>query len=339
MTGADQNAGASAYDVVWLQAGSCGGCTMAALGADDLGFEAALAPFGVRLLYHPALSEHSGPAARALLEDLASGAVAFDALCVEGSVLGADFQKWGEGGFCDLIVRLAAQARDVVAIGSCAAWGGIPSAGANPAGADGLQYTDKKRGGALGAAFRSRSGRPVINVAGCAPHPGWIVETLAALAMDALEPRDLDAFARPRFYADHLAHHGCARNEYYEFKASAERFGQAGCMMEHLGCKATQAVGDCNQRKWSGGGGCTDAGFSCVACTQPGFEEPGAPFLETAKLAGIPTGLPRDMPKAWFVALAALSKSATPRRVRENALLEQPALGALSAGRAGDDGQ
>jgi ferredoxin hydrogenase small subunit len=25
------------------------------------------------------------------------------------------------------------------------------------------------------------------------------------------------------------------------------------------------------------------------------------------------------MPKAWFVALAALSKSATPRRVRENA--------------------
>jgi ferredoxin hydrogenase small subunit len=28
------------------------------------------------------------------------------------------------------------------------------------------------------------------------------------------------------------------------------------------------------------------------------------------------------MPKAWFVALAALSKSATPKRVRENAVAD-----------------
>lgn len=40
---------------------------------------------------------------------------------------------------------------------------------------------------------------------------------------------------------------------------------------------------------------------------------------KSAKLAGIPVGLPSDMPKTWFVALAALSKSATPRRVRLNA--------------------
>jgi ferredoxin hydrogenase small subunit len=30
-------------------------------------------------------------------------------------------------------------------------------------------------------------------------------------------------------------------------------------------------------------------------------------------------GLPLDMPKAWFMTLAALSKSATPARVRQNA--------------------
>jgi ferredoxin hydrogenase small subunit len=51
----------------------------------------------------------------------------------------------------------------------------------------------------------------------------------------------------------------------------------------------------------------------------PAFEDPAAPFQETAKVAGIPVGLPVDMPKAWFVALAALSKSATPPRVRQNA--------------------
>jgi hypothetical protein len=36
-------------------------------------------------------------------------------------------------------------------------------------------------------------------------------------------------------------------------------------------------------------------------------------------VAGIPIGLPTDMPKAWFVALASLSKSATPTRVKRNA--------------------
>jgi ferredoxin hydrogenase small subunit len=37
-------------------------------------------------------------------------------------------------------------------------------------------------------------------------------------------------------------------------------------------------------------------------------------------VAGIPIGLPTDMPKAWFVALASLSKSATPKRVKQNAV-------------------
>jgi ferredoxin hydrogenase small subunit len=37
-------------------------------------------------------------------------------------------------------------------------------------------------------------------------------------------------------------------------------------------------------------------------------------------------GLPIDMPKAWFVALAALSKSATPKRVRENSRSDHPLI-------------
>ena len=31
-------------------------------------------------------------------------------------------------------------------------------------------------------------------------------------------------------------HHACPKNEFYEYKASAEKPGQMGCMMEHLGC-------------------------------------------------------------------------------------------------------
>jgi hypothetical protein len=46
----------------------------------------------------------------------------------------------------------------------------------------------------------------------------------------------------------------------------------------------------------------------------------------TPKISGIPIGLPTDMPKAWFVALASLSKAATPRRLKENAARPMPVI-------------
>ncbi len=314
------------FNVLWLQAASCGGCTMSALAAEDGGLMRALGRFGIRLLWHPSLSEESGAEAVAILDDVAAGRVALDGLCIEGAVLdGPDgsgrFQMLSGTGrsMKDWIKTLAPRARHVVAIGSCAAYGGVPSAGINPTDAVGLQFAAWEPGGALGGHFRSASGMPVINISGCAPHPGWVVETLAALALDDTNPDDLDTLGRPRAIADHLAHHGCSRNEFYEFKASAARPSDRGCLMENLGCRATQAPGDCNLRRWNGFGSCTDGGFTCINCTSPGFESPAGPFQETAKVAGIPVGLPVDMPKAWFVALAALSKSATPQRVRANA--------------------
>lgn len=308
------------FSILWLQAGSCGGCTMSMLAADDVGLTHALARFGIRLLWHPSLSEETGAEAVRILEDAAAGRVAVDALCVEGAALtGPDgsgrFQLMSGTGkpLTHWIKAIAAQARHVVAVGSCAAFGGIPAAESNVTGAVALQHG---AGGLLGPDFRARGGLPVVNVAGCAPHPGWLVETLAELALT--DGCALDFLGRPRAFADHLAHHGCGRNEFYEFKASAARPSDRGCLMENLGCKATQAPGDCNIRRWNGHGSCTDAGYACINCTSPDFQDPGAPFTETAKVAGIPVGLPVDMPKAWFVALAALSKSATPKRVRAN---------------------
>ena len=206
-----------------------------------------------------------------------------------------------------------------VAVGSCAAWGGITAAGNNPTDACGLQFDEEHKGGLLGATFCTKGGLPVINVAGCPTHPNWVLETLMALASDLFDATQMDALGRPRFYADHLVHHGCTRNEFYEFKASAEKPSDLGCMMEHMGCKGTQVHADCNTRLWNGDGSCTRAGYACISCTEPGFQDPGHPFHVTPKIAGIPIGLPTDMPKAWFVALASLSKSATPKRVRENA--------------------
>ena len=311
--------------LLWLQSGGCGGCTLSWLGYDHGPLFEVLRSEGIELLWHPSISESGLDEALALLQDCAEGRQAVDILCLEGAVLrgphgSGGFHRFGGGQPMQAwLAALSARARHVVAIGSCAGYGGVTAAGSNPSGACGLQYDGDSSGGLLGPAFRDRSGLPVINVSGCPPHPDWITETLVALGHGRLRATDLDEFGRPRFYADQLVHHGCPRNEYYEFKASAEKPSDQGCLMEHLGCKGTQAHADCNLRLWNGSGSCLRGGYACIRCTEPGFEEPGHPFEATPKVAGIPLGLPADMPKAWFVALAALSKSATPQRVKENA--------------------
>jgi ferredoxin hydrogenase small subunit len=311
--------------LLWLQAGSCGGCTMAALEPGASGLFAELKASGVDLLWHPSVSEETGEEVLDIFARIESGEQGLGILCVEGSILRGPH---GTGKFnrlsgtsrtlLDLTRALAPLADYCMAVGSCAAFGGIPAADPDPTEACGLAYDGAESGGALGADYRSRAGLPVVNVAGCAPHPGWIVETLAGLAAGDLAASDLDSLGRPLFFAGHLAHHGCSRNEFYEFKASARVLSERGCMMEHLGCKATQAIGDCNQRAWNGGGSCTHAGFACISCTSPKFEAVRNTHV-TPKIGGIPVGLPLDMPKAWFMTLAALSKSATPPRVRKNA--------------------
>ena len=317
--------GRDPFTVLWLQAGSCGGCTMAVLEAGSRNLFDELCGRDIDVLWHPALSEATGSEVRSLLDDIENDRVHLDALCVEGTLMtgpkgSGRFQMSASFGrpFAHLVRDLAGHARYVVAVGTCSAFGGIPADKGDVAEATGLQYLDDQVGGLLGKGFVSGAGLPVINISGCAPHPGWIMETLSALSMDDLRGEDLDVLGRPRFISNHLAHHGCDRNEFYEFKASAATLSDRGCLMENLGCRATQAQGDCNLRGWNGEGSCTKGGFSCIACTAPGFQHIQN-YHETPKLAGIPVGLPVDMPKAWFVALAALSKSATPDRVRRNA--------------------
>ncbi len=311
--------------LLWLQASGCGGCTMSLLCAENPGLADLLADAGIELLWHPALSVETGAEARALLERIESGQQPLDILCVEGAIArgprgtGRYQMLSGTGrSLMDWVASLAPRAAHVVAVGSCAAYGGVTAAGGNPSDAVGLQYEGAHPGGLLPAGWRAGAGGPVINVAGCPTHPGWVTETLMMLA--AGEAVALDGYQRPRFYADHLVHHGCPKNEFYEYKASARELSQLGCMMENLGCIGTQAVGDCNTRPWNGEGSCTKGGYPCINCTAPEFEDPRHPFTETPKIAGIPVGLPTDMPKAWFMALASLSKAATPERLGVNAV-------------------
>lgn len=317
-------------NLLWLQSGGCGGCSMSLLNAESPDLVTLLETAGINILWHPSLSEQSGDEVVSMLESILVGETQLDILCLEGSMMMGPmgtgrFHMMGGTGkpMIEWVKNLSAVSRYTVAVGSCAAYGGITAAGANFTDATGLQFDGELAGGLLGEGYRSTAGFKVLNISGCPTHPDWITETLVSIALDEHREENLDPLGRPRMYADQLVHHGCSRNEYYEYKASAVDPGDRGCMMENMGCLGTQAHADCNTRPWNAFGSCTSGGYACINCTAPEFEEPGHSFCKTPKVAGIPVGLPTDMPKAWFVALASLSKAATPERLKKNAVSEQ----------------
>jgi len=315
-------------NLLWLQSGGCGGCTLSLIGAEGPDFITAFETAGIHVLWHPSLSTETGRDVMKIYDDVLEGRIKLDILCLEGSVIQGPngtgkfhLLSGGDGrSMMDMIKSLSEMADQVVGVGTCAAYGGVTAGGGNHVEACGLAYDGQEKGGLLGDGFVAKGGMPVINIPGCPVHPDWVTETFLHLTSGQMSVDDLDHMDRPIAISGHLVHHGCSRNEFYEYKASAEKLCQLGCMMENLGCKGTQAAGDCNKRPWNGSGSCISGGYPCIACTEPGFEEPGHTFVETPKVAGIPIGLPTDMPKAWFVALASLSKAATPERLRDNAV-------------------
>ncbi len=316
-------------NLLWIQAVCCGGETASLLNSDHPHLQAALATLGVTLMGHSYFHESAMGKAEQVMNDCASGKTHVELLVVEGAVHQAVPQTAASGKPLTEWVRAVAHSADyVVAAGTCASFGGVMACGRNPMGATGLQFSRDQRGGLLGADYRSRSGLPVVNVPGCPAHPDWMIGTLWALRADRLRETDLDRFSRPRAFYGKLAHHACPRNEYYEFKASAAAYSQQGCLFENLGCKGTLCESDCNERLWlARTGSCTRGGFPCLSCTSPVFPDGFLPFFETAKIGGIPTSLPLDVPKAWYVGISGLSKLACPERLRRNAVSFKPAWG------------
>lgn len=316
-------------NLLWVQAVCCGAETASLLNSDHPHLQAALKTLDVTLLGHGYFHDPATPNPEEVMKACAAGTMRLDLLVVEGAIYqhAPQAADWDSGqSLMEWIRTIARSAEYTVAVGTCASFGGVMACGRNPMGATGLQFHGDQEGGLLGAEYRSAAGLPVVNVPGCPAHPDWMIGTLWALRADRLGQGDLDRFNRPRAFYGKLAHHACPRNEYYEFKASAAAYSQQGCLFENLGCKGTLCESDCNERLWlARTGSCTRGGFPCLSCTSPLFPDGFVPFFETAKIGGIPTSLPLDVPKAWYVGISGLSKLACPERLRRNAVSFKPA--------------
>jgi hydrogenase small subunit len=174
------------------------------------------------------------------------------------------------------IDRLAPKAWAVVAIGTCATYGGIHAMQGNPTGAMGLADY-------LGWNFRSKAGIPIVNVPGCPVQPDNFMETLLYLLYQAagMAPMiPLDTNLRPTWLFGKTVHEGCDRAGYYEQGDFATEYGSPKCLVK-LGCWGPVVNCNVTKRGWMDGiGGCPNVGGICIACTMPGFPDKFMPFMD-----------------------------------------------------------
>jgi hydrogenase small subunit len=185
----------------------------------------------IELLWHPSLSNITAPAHEELIDQILTGQRELDILCIEGAVIrgpaGTGMYDLHAGApRKNLISNLAYEAKYVVAVGTCASFGGI---GADTeAEATGLQFSKWEKGGFLGADFVSRCDLPVINLPGCPCHCDVVQGTLSSLVLE--KPMKLADLNTPMLWYGMLIHQGCTRNEYHEYRVEDRDFGERGCL-------------------------------------------------------------------------------------------------------------
>ena len=258
--------------LIWLTGVGCDGCTAAMLEAAEPGIVDLIAgnvPDAPRVVViHPDFVVESGAAYRAWLERAAAGDLTPFLLVLEGAV--CDEARAGAGSFsrlgtradgramttADWLDRLAPRAEAVVAIGSCAAWGGIPAAAGGTVGAHGLDEH-------LGRDFKSRGGLPVVNVPGCAPPGEGFIETLiyVFLHLAQLVPLELDEQRRPRWLYRQPTQPLPPRTD-YPTAAGFDLTRRPAVMCP------VPAVGWMSRL-----GGCARVGGSCIGCTEREFAD------------------------------------------------------------------
>jgi hydrogenase small subunit len=287
-------------NVLWLTSGlGCDGDSVAMTSATNPTLEDLL--YGILpgvpriLLYNPMLAFETGQEFVAAFERAAAGKLEPFVMVLEGSVpnerlsgdghwsgFGVDRESGQPITVCDWLDRLAPRAGAVLALGTCAAYGGIPAMRGNPTGAMGLRDY-------LGADWTSKVGIPIVNLPGCPVQPDSITQTLMHLAqvlVGAERLVELDDQGRPAWLFERTVQEGCGRAgfaEQGEFAISlADR---RGCLVK-LGCSGPVARCNVPTRGWASGvGGCPNVGGICIACTMPGFPDRFMPFMEASTLA------------------------------------------------------
>ena len=251
--------------VIWLSAQECTGCTESLLRANHPTVENLILSM-ISLDYHEALCAGAGHQAEAFKDQSIKKNWGKFVLVVDGSIPTKD-----GGVYCmvagrtilETVREVAEGAAAIIAMGSCASWGGIPASDPNPTMATPVNeiLPDKT----------------IINIPGCPPNSyNFLSTVLYFLTFNKLP--DLDSKNRPKFAYGRLIHENCERRPHFDAGRFALEFGDAGhrqgwCLYK-LGCKGPETYANCpaigfydtGEGAWPVG-----SGHPCFGCTEQGI--------------------------------------------------------------------
>ncbi len=259
--------------VIWLSFQECTGCTESLTRSVAPDLEQLLFEL-ISLDYHHTLQAASGAAAEEARQQILSEYAGEYLLMVDGSV-----PTGASGGYStiagisnlDLLRKCGDSAAAVIAVGTCASFGGLPAAAPNPTGA-------REVAGLMDDGQIPK--RPLVNVPGCPPIPEAITAVLLHYLVFERFPA-LDERRRPRVFYGATVHERCSRYHHFAEGRFAQSFDDEGarkgwCLLA-LGCRGPLTRNACPTVRWNQGTSWpVVSGHPCIGCSEPGFWDRGS---------------------------------------------------------------
>jgi len=252
--------------VIWLSFQECTGCTESLTRSHAPTLEGLIFD-SISLDYHHTLQAAAGHAAEAAREAAMEENKDQYLLVVDGSIPldNPGYSTIAGISNLEMLKEVAEHAAAIVAVGTCAAYGGLPHAAPNPTGAVSVADIIKDK--------------PIVNVPGCPPIPVVITGVLAHFLTFGRLP-ELDNLGRPLAFYGNNIHDRCYRRPFYDKGKFANSFDDEGakkgwCLYK-LGCKGPVTYNACATTKWNDGTSFPiEAGHGCLGCSEPDFWDMG----------------------------------------------------------------
>lgn len=264
--------------LVWLEYQDCAGDTEALLRASNPSVAQVVLDV-LSLDYHETLMAAAGHQAEDVLMKTVREQRGKYIAVVEGSIPMKDGGVYccvGGRSALDLAREVCGNAFATLAVGTCAASGGIPAAAPNPTGAVGVKD--------------AVPGATVINLPGCPVNSDNLTATVVHYLTFGKLPAT-DSQGRPLFAYGKRIHDNCERRPHFDAGQYVEQWGdaahRAGHCLYKMGCKGPETYHNCptqrynDKTSWPVG-----AGHGCVGCSEAGFWDTMSPFYR--RLPNVP---------------------------------------------------
>ena len=250
--------------VIWLSGQACTGCTESLLRPSHPSLEHLILDL-ISLDYNETLNAGAGHQAEEALQASIKENFGKFILVIEGAIPVKDngvYCMIGGRPFTEIVKETASKAAAVIAIGSCASWGGVAAAEPNPTGAIGAPEFLK--------------GTTVVTIPGCPPNAyNFLSTVIHFLSFNKLPA--LDDKGRPKFAYGRLIHENCERRPHFDAGRFAVKFGDEGhrkgyCLYK-LGCKGPMTYANCPAilfNEVGSGSWPVGTGHPCFGCTEAG---------------------------------------------------------------------